>query len=137
MLQFGPLLFQLVVIVLEDLDQLLEIVNLVLVVQLDLVQLDSVVVGHVGHLPQSAVFSDEVLHLVRKGIDLSDELSIFLALNVLLLPQDIDSSDGVFCVNVSRVESKVFVEALNLVEEQLLIVGELGDGGIHNLLFLK
>jgi hypothetical protein len=69
--------------------------------QLDLVELDSVVVGYVSHLSQSSVLGNEVFHLVRKSIDLSNQLDVFLAFTVLFLPQNIDSFDGVFGINVT------------------------------------
>jgi hypothetical protein len=121
---------------LKYLDQLFEVVDLVLVVQLDLVELDSVVVGYVGHLPQSSVLSDEIFHLVRKSIDFSDQLDVFLAFTVLFLPQNIDPSDGVFGIDITRVESKILIKALNLVKKKLLVIRKLDDGLVHQLFLL-
>lgn len=122
MLEFGALFLKLVVVVLQHLDQLLKIVDFLFVVQLDLVELYAVVVWHVCHLSQSAVFSDKVLDLVGQVVDFVEQVVNFLVLGVFLGSENIDAFHRVASVNISGVESEVFVEPVDFVKELLLFV---------------
>lgn len=105
MFELGALHLQVVVVILQNLDQFLEIVDFLLIVQLDLVELNAVVVGYVGHLAQSTIFCDEILHLQRERVDVVHQLDVFLGFYVFFLAELINASDLVLCLHVTRIES--------------------------------
>ena len=73
MLEVGTLLFKFVVVILEHLYQLLEILNTLLVIQLDRLERDSVIVWHICHSAQLAVFSGHIIDYVRQIVDLGHQ----------------------------------------------------------------
>ena len=122
MLQIGALFFELVVVVLQDLDQLLVVLDALLVEQLDVFELDAVVVGNVGHTPQLPVLSGEVINEIRKGVDLAHQGGDLLVLLFFLLAKELDSLDGLLDLLISAVEGQVFVQTGDLLEQLLLVI---------------
>ena len=92
-LYVGTLLLELVVVVLEDLDELLEVLNAFLVVQFDGLERDAVVVRHVSHTTQLAVFCGHIIDDVGEVVDLAHKCRDLLLRDLLLLAQRVDLVD--------------------------------------------
>ena len=77
-LQLCPLLLQLVVVVLKDLDELAEVLNLLTVEQFDFLDINAEIFWRADHLAQSAVFCGEVFDEVGQLVVLSHRLGVHL-----------------------------------------------------------
>ena len=108
MLQLGSFLLQLVVVILQYFDQAFEVRDLVFVVKLDLVKLDPVILRNVGHLPQSSVFSQHILHLPAQRVNFRNQFGGLFGFDVLLLPQLINPAHRVLRVRIPGIVSQVF-----------------------------
>lgn len=125
MLQFSPFFLKFVVILLQYLYELFEILDLLLVVQLYLVSLNSIVLGHVRHLAQNAVLGNAVLHLVAQSVDFRKEVFLLLHCFCFLLPQVLHGIKPLFAVATAEQLGQVCVETAIFVSKLLLLKGQL------------
>ena len=127
MLQLCPFLLQSVVVLLQHSDQLLVVVYLLSVQELDLLRIDTVVLRHIGHLPECPVLSQRTLQLIGLLVDLLQQFHHFLVLGILLHAQLVELVHVLAHLHVSRIELQVLGQCHDLVLLRLLslLVGQL------------
>ena len=104
MLKVSSLFLELVVVILEHLDKLLEVFNSLLVIQLDRLERDAIVVWHICHAAQLAVFCRHVIHDVRQVVDLAHQSSDLLFKLFLLLAKNVNLPNRLLNVLVATIE---------------------------------
>lgn len=119
-LQACSLLLELVVVVLEHLDQFGVGLNLLVRIELNLCQVDSIVVRNGSHLSEGPILSGQVFHLALQGVDKLQMLSDACLLRISLLPEPFDTLHTLAHVSVSRVELQILGQPVDLVLEVLI-----------------
>ena len=134
-LDVGALLLELVVVILEDLDELLEVLNALLVVQFDSLERNTVVVRHVSHTTQLAVFCRHIVDDVGEVVDLAHKCSDLLLTDLLLLAQQVDLVDRLLNVLAASVEGQVLIQLVNFISELCFFLAEGLVLFLHSLKF--
>ena len=120
MLVLCSLLFQAVVIFLQNSDELFVIINLFSVQKLDLLSINAIVLWHVSHFPQSSVLSEYVFQFIGLFVDLLQQFHYLFVFRALLSPEYVYFGHALTHVNIPSIELEVGSQSLDLILHLLL-----------------